>query len=147
MCNPAYLTGVHSTDKSLLLQTNAGSTSTNKQGYLGSTLMWLGQTGLANVMSLKALEDLCREKGGALTYSSEAAGGAFVDDLGDGRVVTFKRCPDTDFPYIDLDDHCDDDAAVMLLQSVSSNMEGYSKREVVRAVNARDAQSNMGYDC
>ena len=39
MCNPAYLTGVHSTDKSLLLQTNAGSTSTNKQGYLGSTLM------------------------------------------------------------------------------------------------------------
>ena len=33
----------------------------------------------------------------------------------------------------------------MLLQSVSSNMEGYSKREVMRAVNARDAQANMGY--
>ena len=80
-----------------------------------------------------------------MTYISEAADGAFIANLGDGRVVTFKRCPDTDFTYIDLDDHRDDDKAVMLLQSVSKNMEGYSKKEVVRAVNARNAQASMEY--
>lgn len=145
MCNPAYLTGIHSSKKSLRLQTNAGSTSTSKQGFLGSIRMWLGETGMANVISINSLEELCRKRGGNLSYHSEQTGGAFVANLGNGEVVTFKRCPHTDFPYIDLDDHCGDDGAVMLLQSVSKNMEGYTKTEVQRAINARDAQANMGY--
>ena len=61
MCNSAYLKDVHTAGKSLRLQTNAGSTSTDKQGYLGSTLMWLGRTGFANVITLRCLEELCRE--------------------------------------------------------------------------------------
>jgi len=123
MCNRAYLKDVHTADTSLRLHTNAGSTTTDKQGYLGSLLMWLGQSGFANVISLNALEELCRKKGGNLSYHSKAKEGSFIANLGDGRVVTFHRCPDTDFPCIDLDDHMDD-GVVMLLQSVSKNMEG-----------------------
>ena len=45
-------------------------------------------------------------------------------------MVTFHRCHDIDFPFIDLDEQ--DDQAIMLLQSVSKNMEGLNKREVTR---------------
>ena len=107
--------------------------------------MWVGQTGLANVISIATLEELCRKRGGDLSYYSETTGEGFVANLGNGEVVTFKRCPLADFPYIDLDDHCGDDGAVMLLQSVSKNMERYTKKEVQRAINACDTQAEMGY--
>ncbi len=67
------------------------------------------------MVQLATLENLCRERGGDLDYNSEKAGEAFIADMGDGRVVTFRRCPDTNFPYIDLDDWCNDKGAAMLL--------------------------------
>ena len=98
-------------------------------------------------MRLKTLEELCscRKRGGKLSYDSKNAEGAFVANFGDGKVVTFKRCVHSDFPYINLDEHFDEDGAVMLLQSVQKNMEGYTKQEVVRAIHARDAQAEMAY--
>jgi len=143
--NQAYLTGVHTVDRSLCLQTNGGSTSTNKRGYLGSILMWWGDTGIANVISLKALEEKCRALGGHLKYHSKDEGGVFIADLGNGTVIPFKRCPETDFPFINLDEHCGKDGIIMLLQSVRKNFEGFSKKEVQRAIHARDAQAMMGY--
>ena len=145
MPNQAYLTGVHTSDRGLRLQTNAGSTVTHKRGFLGSLEVWHGISGGANVMRLKTLEELCRKRGGKLSYDSEKAEGAFVANFGDGKVITFKRCAHSDFPYIDLDEHFDEDGAVMLLQSVKGNMEGYTKQEVTRAIHARDAQAEMAY--
>ena len=142
--NQAYLSGVHVSDRGLRLQTNAGSTVTNKRGFLGSVEVWHGENGGANVMCLRTLEDLCRKRGGKLSYDSELSEGAFVADFGDGKVVTFKRCPVSDFPYIDLDEHFED-GAVMLLQSVRSNMEGYTRNELQRAVHVRDTQAEMAY--
>jgi len=69
ICNPAYLTGVHKSNKSLRLHTNADNTTTDKKGYLGSTLFWLGQ-GSANVVKIKTLEELCHKNGGSLSYHS-----------------------------------------------------------------------------
>ena len=105
--------------------------------------MWLGQSGFANVISIGTLEELCRRNGGNVNYNGEVTGGAFIADLGNGTVVTFTRCPDTDFPFINLDEQCNEDGAVMLLQTVQTNMEGYTKKEVTRAVHARDAQTTM----
>ena len=144
MCNRSYLKNVHPADTTLRLHTNAGSTSSTRQGYLGSLLMWLGQSGFANVVALHSLEQLCRKDGGSLSYHSKHNEGAFIADMGNGRVVKFFRCPDTDFPCIDLDDHVEN-GAVMLLQSIASNMEGYTKTEVRRAIHARDAQAEMAY--
>ncbi|KAL7532447.1 hypothetical protein ACHAXR_004632, partial [Thalassiosira sp. AJA248-18] len=144
MCNSAYLTGVHRAKKTLRLNTNAGTTSTDQQGYLGSVLMWLGNSGFANVISLGALEQVCRKRGGSLSYHSERDEGGFVANLGNGETIMFRRCPHTDFPYIDLDEDGGGDG-VMLLQSVQDNMEGFTKKEVTRAIHARDAQAAMGY--
>ena len=74
MCNPSYLTNIRSSDKALRLQTNAGSTTTNKQGFLGSIRMWLGQTGMANVISINSLEELCRKRGGDLSSTVRRQG-------------------------------------------------------------------------
>lgn len=54
-------------------------------------------------------------------------------------MVSFRRCPN-------LDEQ--DDQAIMLLQSVRKNMEGITKREVERAIDAYDAydaQATMAY--
>ena len=102
--------------------------------------MGLGQTGFANTIKLKTLENLCREKGGLLTYDTESEGEAFVANTGDGCVVTFKRCPKAYFPFFKLDDHCNDNRAVMLLQPTSSNMDKFIKKEVVQAFHTRDTQ-------
>ena len=138
-----YLTRVHTAQRPLQLHTNGGSTSANKRGYLGSLLMWLGD-GIANVISLKSLEDVCHKRGGCLSYNSRQDDGCFVADLGHGEIVTFRRDPKTDFPYIDLDEDSGD-GAVMLLQSVRENFEGFTKKQVQRAVKARDIQAMMGY--
>ena len=142
MCNPSYLTGVHKSSKALRLHTNAGTSTTDKKGYLGSTLFWLGQ-GCANVIKIKTLEEICHKNNGSLSYHSKRDKGSFIAHLGGDKIVTFRRCPVTNFPFIDLDEQ--DDQAVMLLQSVSKNMEGFTKKEVQRAMQAYDAQAAMGY--
>ena len=101
--------------------------------------MWLGY-GIANVISLATLENMCHQRGGSLSYNSREGGGCFVADLGNGEIVTFRRDPKTDFPYIDLDEQCGE-GAVMLLQSVRKNFEGFTKKQVQRAIGARDAQA------
>ena len=138
MCNPSYLTGVHKSSKALRLHTNAGSSTTDKKGYLGSTPFWLRQ-GCANVIKIKTLEEPCHKNNGSLFYHSRRDKGSFIAHLGGDKIVTFRRCPDTDFPFIDLDEQ--DDQAIMLLQSVSKNMEGFTNKEVQRAIQAYDAQA------
>ncbi|KAL7474050.1 hypothetical protein ACHAW6_000048 [Cyclotella cf. meneghiniana] len=55
MVNQAYLSGVHATKEPLRLHTNAGTSISAKQGYLGSTLFWFDHMGITNVVSLKCL--------------------------------------------------------------------------------------------
>ena len=137
MVNPAFLTGIHQVKKRLNLQTNAGSASTNKKGYLGSTLFWLDQMGIANVVSLKTLEAKFK-----ITYDSTKDDGAFVVHTPDGKVLV-KRCEKTSFPYIDLTDE-EGGAAIMMVQTVRQRYEGYTKKEVERAIEARKLQGRLG---
>ncbi|KAL7534414.1 hypothetical protein ACHAWF_004829, partial [Thalassiosira exigua] len=138
MCDPAYLERIHTVGKALNLHTNAGTSCTNKKGHLGSFLFWLDTFGIANVVSLRSLE-----KRYHVTYDSQKDGGAFTAHTPKGK-ITFKRCPVTGFPYIDLDDH-GDDAAVILVQSVRKNYEGYTRQEVERAIEARKLQARTGH--
>lgn len=77
-------------------------------------------------------------------YDSRRNGGAFICETDNGQIV-FKRCEKTGFPYIDLDDH-ENDAAVLMVQAaqknegiktVRKNFSGYTRREVERAIAAR----------
>ena len=138
MVNSNYLTKLHKSPKALTLHTNAGTSRTNMKGYLGSHLFWYDQMGIANVISLRSLEAKYH-----VQYDSKAKGGAFTATTPEGD-ITFTRCPDTGFPFLDLDDH-DNSGAVMLVQSIRQNFEGYTREEVTRAIEARNLQHNTGH--
>jgi hypothetical protein len=101
MVNPSYLTGVHTTEAPL------------RQKF------WLDRMGIANVISLKFLKAKYR-----VTYDSKSSGGSFVVHTQNGP-IEFKRCPDTSFPYIDLDDMSQGDKGAMLVQTMRGNYEGF----------------------
>ena len=137
-CNEAYLSKIHKAKKPLRLHTNAGASRLEQQGYLGHFRFWLDRFGIASVISLSTLESAFR-----VSYDSKRDGGAFIVDTPRGKIV-FKRCKDTGFPYIDLDDD-DSDAAIMLVQTIRKNFEGYTRREVERAIEARKLQNMTGH--
>ena len=137
MINPAFLTNAHQVKNRLHLQTNAGLASTNKKGYLGNSLFWLDQMGIANVVLLCTLESKFN-----ITSDSKKDGGAFVVHTPEGRVL-IKRCPKTSFSYIDLTDESGG-AAVMMVQTVRQLYDGYTKREVEKAILAKKLQSRIG---
>ena len=147
MTNSQYLTGVHKSKEALLLHTNAGTSRTNWKGKLGGIPFWLDRGGIANVISLRALEKRFPE----VAYNSKMNGGAFVVTTHDGKKIVFKRCTKTGFPYIDLDE--DDDMGVMLVQAkaagevktIRKSYEGYTLKEVERAIRARKAQAQAGH--
>jgi hypothetical protein len=139
MVNPAYLTDIQAAEVPLRLHTNAGTSVSKQQGYLGSQKFWLDCGGIANVISLKSLEEKYR-----VSYDSTIEGGAFVvhTDRGD---ITFNRCPDTSFPFIDLDDVTGGDMGATLVQTVRENYEGFTKREVLKAREMRELQGRLGH--
>jgi hypothetical protein len=139
MANGQYLKDIHKSPKPLTMNTNAGSTLTHLQGKLGVLTFWLCPHGIANVVSLRTLE-----KHFKVQYDSSKEDGAFVCSTPKGDSVTFKRCEKTGFPYIDLDD-MDNDAAILMVQTVRENFEGFTRREVERAIAARKAQALAGH--
>ena len=102
MVDRTYMTGVHKIKKPLNLHTNTGTSRTNQQGYLGSHLFWLDEVGIANMILLRSLE-----KKYHVRYDSHVNGGAFIVTT-PGEDVTFGRCPETGFPFLDLDNHSND---------------------------------------
>ena len=136
-CNEAYLSRLHKVTRPLRLHTNAGATRLEKKGYLGRFPFWLDRFGIAIVISLTTLESAFH-----VSYDSKKDGGAFVAHTSKGP-ITFKRCEDTGFPFIDLDND-GSEAAVMLVQSIRKNFEGYTRKEVERAIEARKLQNMTG---
>lgn len=137
MVNRTFMSDIRVTNQKLNLQTNAGSASTNKKGFLGNTPFWLDPMGIANVVSLRTLESKFK-----VTYDSTQDGGAFVVHTPEGPVL-IRRCPKTSFPYIDLTDE-QGGAAIMMVQTVRQRYQGYTKKEVERAIEARKLQGRLG---
>jgi len=146
MANRAFLTKIHQSGKALTLHTNAGSTSTNLKGYLGSIEFWLDDKAMASVVSLRTLE----KKFPKISYCSTEREAAFIVTTPNGEVV-FQRCEVTGFPFIDLTEH-GDDMAVQLVQAdatkpttIRKRYEGFTRREVEQAIKARRAQAAAGF--
>ena len=93
---PHYLKGIHKVKIPLMLHTNDGKNKIGRKGYLGGTACWLDERGIANVISLKMLEEKLH-----VTYDSHKEGGAFVCKTPKGNLI-FRRCFITKFPYLDL---------------------------------------------
>ncbi len=77
-----YLKHICRVKNPLSLHTNAGRSHTDKKGNLGGTSFWLDETGIANVISLKTLENKFHVK-----YDSKEKGGAFICKTPKGEIV------------------------------------------------------------
>jgi hypothetical protein len=77
-----YLKHICRVKNPLSLHTNARRSHTDKKGNLGATSFWLDKTGIANVISLKTLENKFHVK-----YDSKEKGGAFICKTPKGEIV------------------------------------------------------------
>lgn len=117
---------------------NAGVTTSNEKGTFGGQFdLWLNRNGIANLLSIPQLE----EDGYVINYSTH---GEWVVTTPQGKEIVFKR--DTGLcnrmPYIDMREH---QGAFAMVQTVRDKFEGYTKRQVEKAILARKAQALVGH--
>ena len=131
------LDNVHEVEVYLKGHCNAGVTTCKEQGYYGVFKMWLNRSGIANLLSIPMLEN----DGYEVDYNTKRD---WVVTTPQGKKITFKR--DTGLcdrmPYIDLREHQE---GVIMLETVRKNFEGYTKRQVKKAILAREAQAMVAH--
>ena len=125
---------------------NAGSKLTNKGGYYAGLRFYESEGGIANLLSVPALE-----KAG---WKIELNTGKPVRALSpDGLLFKFKHDVGITggMPYIDMDQPKDHVSRIMLKESVScvetvrKNMQGFTLEQCTRAKGARDAMAMMAH--
>ena len=100
---------------------------------------WYNPGGIANLLSIPALE----ASGYTIDYKTKR--GTWLVTSPEGKVITFN----TDvggglmngMPYLDMRDK----EAVALLNTVRDNFEGYTKRQIQKAIEARKLQAMLTY--
>ena len=95
--------------------------------------------GIANLLSLPQLE----RDGFTIKYQTNSD---WIITSPQGKEIVLKkdtgRCDR--FPYLDVRGYSQGQDDVAMVQTVRENYEGYTKREVEKAIQARKAQMNMG---
>ncbi len=129
-----YLKNVRKVEKGLTAYCNAGKTYTDRKGTLGNMDVWLSTLAIANILSFNELEKLYQ-----ISYDTTKTGGDFVVHTPKGE-IHFKK-NEIGIPYISLEGN---DTAICLLNTIQGNTEGYTKREVQEAVEARRTVSMVG---
>jgi hypothetical protein len=132
------LANVKKEARGLVSHTNAGSTTMTHTGNLGVVdKVWVNEGGVATIIPLMALAKIWR-----VTYDSTLNDGKFVVWTDKGKIVLDNN--DGGMPYIDLTT-LEGEVALSLVQTVRGNAEGYTKREVNEAREARKAQAMVGH--
>ena len=109
---------------------NAGSIKTNRKGEYGRVEAWYMPKGIVSIFSMNEIEKLHR-----ITYDS--IDGYYVVHTDKGPVYVHKE--EKGLPYIDIDASVYD-AATTLVQTVRSNYEGFTKKDIKAAKAARKIQ-------
>ena len=141
-----YLKNIRLVKQGVKINCISGVMRANKMGEYGSMNVWYIPDGIANIFSMNELEKKHR-----ITYDSRD--GYYVVHTTSGEVRFHKD--ENRLPYIDLGESSEDaaamlvqmgpeDAANMLVQTVCGNYEGYTKREIFRAKEARRAMGMIG---
>ncbi|KAL7465887.1 hypothetical protein ACHAXS_006188, partial [Conticribra weissflogii] len=128
------LKNVRKVEKGLTAYCNAGKTYTDRKGTLGNMDVWLNTLAIANILSFNKLEKLYR-----ISYDTTKTGGDFVVHTPKGE-IHFKK-NEIGIPYISLEGN---NTAICLLNTIQGDTEGYTKREVQEAVEARRTVSMVG---
>jgi hypothetical protein len=153
--NDKYLEGVKKVREGIKINCNAGLVMSNLKGNYGRLKVWYVPEGIANIFSMHELDHLY-----PITYDSWD--GYYVVHTSRGEVKFYKD--EQGLPYINFD-KLDEEAAVLLIQmmeqqdkknkdgtkkevtlvqTVHGNYKGFTKREVIKAREAREAQAMLG---
>ncbi len=99
--------------------------------------MWLNEGGAATIIPLKVLEKIW-----PVSYDSKRNGGYFVIHTDQGSIIVKNNSKG--MPYLDVRD-VEAEVALLFIQTVRRNMEGYTQRKVEDARAAREAQAMVGH--
>ena len=150
-----FLENLRQVKGGIKINCNAGAVTTDIKGDFGGLSVWYLPDGIANIFSMHELEKLYR-----ITYNSWE--GFYVEHTPRGEVHFHKD--EQGLPYIDLAKSRHEAARMLMqlaemtvsgddktaqvgssfMQTVRGNYEGYTKREVVRAKEARQGQALLG---
>jgi hypothetical protein len=135
---PKLLSNIKKEKRGLIGHTNAGSTGMELAGNLGAVpKMWVNEGGVATIIPLKVLEKIWR-----VTYNSKCNGGRFVVWTDQGNIVLNNN--EGGMPYFDLKKP-EAEVALMFVQTVQGNKEGYTRWEFYEAREAWEAQAMVGH--
>ncbi|KAL7469296.1 LOW QUALITY PROTEIN: hypothetical protein ACHAXS_009566 [Conticribra weissflogii] len=107
----------------------------HKFGYMGKLKMWINPNGLANILSFNEVEQLYQ-----IEYGTSSTKGCFLVHTNHGKIVFKKNA--IGLPYTSI---AETRTAFCLINTVRGNFEGYTKKEVVQARNAREALAKVGH--
>ncbi len=134
-----HLKNIHTVACGVKINCKVGNLKTNQQGEFGTMKVWYIPEGIANIFSMNELKKKYR-----ITYDSWE--GYYVVHTQDGPVKFYKD--ENGLPYINLKDS-EEDATMLLVQlgleeavstfvqMVQQNYEGFAKKEVLQAKEAR----------
>jgi hypothetical protein len=132
-CNPALLTNIHNAGKSINIHCNAESTRISEIGTLRNYGdVWFSKSAIANILSLSQLKERYPVK-----YDS-SSGNQFVVKQPTKNMI-FKQS------LSGLYYHDRRDRAIVMVNTVKENREGYMNREFERAKVLRRALGMVGY--
>eukprot|EP00804_Cyclotella_cryptica_P019093 CCRYP_021211-RA/>CCRYP_021211-RA protein AED:0.16 eAED:0.16 QI:0/0/0/0.66/1/1/3/0/1057 len=142
-CNRDYLRDVKAAARPTTIHCNAGTTVCIKEGIIsseefGDIPVKYHPTGICNIISLKTMKKLFPFSYCSTPNDPESA--TFRVSTKNG-IVEFKPCA-KGLHYFDLSTTTQE--AVMHVQTVQHNFEGFSKDQVLRAIKARKLQAMLG---
>jgi hypothetical protein len=136
IANPKQLKNIRKANKPITVHCNAGFTTTDLKGELGSMTVKHNPYSIANVLSLHSIKQRHQ-----VMYDSWERGRVFQVHT-PGGVVEFKSSP-RGLHYLDVTDK-DSRVEWMLVNMVRANFEGFTRREAEKAYDARRLQGMIG---
>jgi hypothetical protein len=97
--------------------------------------MWLNEGGVAAILPLKVYKKIW-----PITYNSRCHNGQFVWHIDQGDILIKNNSKR--MPYLDIQE-LETKAALLFIQTLQSNMEGYTRHEVKEPRAAREAQAML----
>ena len=132
ICDPELLNNIRDADVPMRGHCNAGVKVISKVGDFGGVESWLDETGIANILSIPVLKKL----GYHITYDSH---GNYYQVSKDDVSFRFNE-GDDGLPYIDAGEE-----GLIFVQTVRQQYEGFTKKQVEKAILARKATGLLGY--
>lgn len=145
-CNAKYLINIQKTSQPTIINSNAGSTCCDQEGIfqsktLGAIPVKNNPSRICNALSFKTVKKLF-----PISYCSDPmdGGGSAFKVHTPQRIVRFKPCY-RGLHYLDLsEEHAPSVVCSQGIPTMRGNFEGFSKHEILRAIEARKLQSMVG---